>query len=378
MTQHPPADDREDQRNAIRDEPSEAVRHEFRNIDGVSIESTDESSTADASTAGKTDLTRRAVLRTGALTVGLGSVGSASALGTEATTDTVGDLANTLDTDDELEARQIPPSDLTGVVSQLDTVSPANASLPERASGISPGSQLFITRADSSGTAGCTANFVWQGADGTLYLGAAGHCFLPSGAAADQNAGGSYDSSQVTTKVCIDCTFGGATALNGLRGTVVELGGVAYARQSQDGDEVGNDFGLVAIPASAEDLVNPAMPTFGGPTEEGFVNAGEDICHYGNGVVFGETFVTKPRTGVGISNSKNDGQWLAELAASPGDSGSAVQGCRPTLTGIQGVEAAGILTHIVTGLSSGVAGTNVAKAERMATQASLDIEPMLV
>ena len=116
------------------------------------------------------------------------------------------------------------------------------------------------------------------------------------------------------------------------------------------------------------------MPTFDGPTNEGFVNASENICHYGNGVVFGETFVTKGRTDVGVSN-KGEGEWLAVLAASSGDSGSAVQSCRVTATRIQGVEAAGILTHLTT---NGVAGTNVAKAERMATQASLDIEPVVV
>lgn len=311
------------------------------------------------------DITRRAVLKTSALAVGLGGVGTASARGEE-----------TAENDGELDARRIPPSDLTGVESQLTTV--AAASVPERASGITPGSQLFISRADSSGTAGCTANFVWRGADGTLYLGAAGHCFLPDSADADRNAGGSYDSSGVTTKVCVDCTFGGATGLSGLRGQVVELGSVVYARQSQDGTDIGNDFGLVAIPSSAEDIVDPSMPTFGGPTEEGAVNAGEDICHYGNGVGTGETFLTKPRTGVGVSNSSQDGSWFAELAAAPGDSGSAVQGCRVTANGIEGVEAAGILTHLTFGTETGVAGTNLAKAKRMATQANLDIEPMLV
>lgn len=325
-----------------------------------------------------TDLTRRAVLRTSAGAIGPGGIGGVSALSSGESTDTVGDRTATLDTDDELKARQIPPSDLTGIESTLETVSSADASIPERASGIRPGSQLFITRADSSGTVGCTANFVWQGGDGTLYLGAAGHCFLSGGAAAGQNAGGSYDTSQVTTKVCLDCTSGGATGHLGLRGKVIELGAIVYARQTQNGDDVGNDFGLVEIPTAVEALVNPAMPTFGGPIEEGFVSAGEDICHYGNGVGFGETFVTKGRAGVGVSHRNTEGQWLAELAASPGDSGSAVQGCRVTPTGIQGVEAAGILTHILLGTNTGVAGTNVAKAEQMATQANLDIEPVLV
>jgi hypothetical protein len=322
----------------------------------------------------KKDLTRRSVLRTGAVAAGLGSMGSASALLDDDSTDDDLDPAS-VDVDEELaSAERLPPSDMTDVRPGLESVSAEDASVPERASGISPGSMLFITRADSSGTAGCTANFVWRGADGTLYLGSAGHCFLPSDADAGQNAGGSYDTSQVTVEVCLDCTFGGLTALSGLEGTVMELGAVAYARQSQDGDDVGNDFGLVEIPAAAEDLVAPAMPTFGGPTEEGAVDLGEDVCHYGNGVAFGETFVTKPRTGAGVGNF-DDGSWLAELAASPGDSGSAVQGCRVGSTGIQGVEAAGILTHLT---AAGVAGTNETKAEEMATQAGLDVEPVLV
>lgn len=308
-------------------------------------------------------VTRRSVLRAGGVVLGAGWLSSASV------------AAESRTSGEELEsAEPLPPADATDIAPDLEIV-PASEVTPDQETGIGPGAQLFITREDTDGVAGCTANFVWRGADGTLYLGAAGHCFLPGSAAASRSAGGEYDTSQVTTKVCLDCAFGGAAGLQGVRGRVVELGGVAYARQTQDGVGVGNDFGLVEIPAAAEKLVSPAVPTFGGPTTEGAVDEGEPVCQYGSGVVFGETFLTKGRTGTGLGHDPDAGSWTAALPASPGDSGAAVVSCRPTTTGLQGVEAAGILTHVT---SSGTAGTNQAAAERLATQADLDIEPVLV
>jgi len=307
------------------------------------------------------DFTRRSVLRTGAAAVlGLGGVGTAPAA----------EAPGSDDTDEFEPVRRVPTLDVTDAAEGLETVAASNV-VPERSSGIAPGSMLFITRADSSGTAGCTANFVWKGADGTLYLGAAGHCFLPDDADAGQNAGGSYDTSKVSVEACIDCTFGGTTALSGLRGRTVELGAVAYARRSQDGTGVGNDFGLVEIPSSVEDLVDPSMPTWGGPTTTGEINGGENVVQYGNGIAVGEVYPTKNRTGVGAFNDGEAGAWYAELPAAPGDSGSGVQVARQTATGPQGGEAAGILTHFTA--LSGTAGTNVAKAREMARQANLDV-----
>lgn len=297
--------------------------------------------------------TRRRVLRASAAVAGLGAATGAAAGETET---------------DGME--RIGTSDLTAAEDSIETVD-ASGVAPETSSGIGPGSQLFITRADSSGTSGCTANFVWEGADGTRYLGAAGHCFLPGSADAATNSGGSYDASQVTTRVCIDCTFGGATGLNGLRGRVVELGEVVYARQARGGTQIGEDFGLVRIPSEAEPLIDPSMPTFGGPTEPGTVDSGEQLCHYGNGVATGETFLTKPRTGLGIGHDPAAGSWQAGLAAAPGDSGSAVQGATTTLSGVQGVEAAGVLTHVGT---TGVAGTTREKAIEMAAESGLDVD----
>src|SRR5919204_6063644 len=70
-----------------------------------------------------------------------------------------------------------PEIDVTGWTDETTTV-PAQTFTPEAARNIGPGSAIIITIPDE-GRFGCTANYVWR--DGTrLYLGAAGHCFLPA------------------------------------------------------------------------------------------------------------------------------------------------------------------------------------------------------
>ena len=90
------------------------------------------------------EIPRRRLLRTGAaVTAGLGVVGTAGA----SENDTV-----------EIEG-QIPCVDLTDVEDRTTTIS-ASEPLPESATGIRPGSQMFIEYPDA--TAGCTANFIWR------------------------------------------------------------------------------------------------------------------------------------------------------------------------------------------------------------------------
>ena len=249
-------------------------------------------------------------------------------------------------------------------------VAPASLSAPAPATGIGPGSHLLITRKSEPNTVyGCTANFVWS-SGGTEYLGAAGHCFLPASASATSNANGPGDkynpSGDETVQVCISgCDFGGQVGFV-ITGTVVTLGPVAYARQN-NGDPVngqlGNDFGIVTIPSSHSSEVRPTLPVWGGPTTAtGSAVAGTLLCHYGNGVAAGETYPTMARTGVGISD---DGSaWYADLAATPGDSGSAVETCTPGVNGLNGVGAVGILTHLTLGTTV-TAGTTVSKAMSM-------------
>ena len=52
------------------------------------------------------------------------------------------------------------------------------------------------------------------------------------------------------------------------------------------------------------------------------VTLGQPLCHYGNGVLVSETFVTMARAGVGGGSTPTC--WMGDLAAAPGDSGSAL------------------------------------------------------
>lgn len=258
--------------------------------------------------------------------------------------------------------------DLTG---WTDLTVPADLSAPETAVDVGPGSHLIIDIPDE-GTFGCTANFVWT--DGsTQYLGAAGHCFLPADRTADAGEGADYDTSGVTVRACAsECTNGGFSGFL-IEGTTVELGTVAYARQTGDGGDVGNDFGIVEIPAGV--AVRTTMPVFDGPTRaDGTLTVGDAVCFYGNGVGVGEVFPTMGRTGLGLF--EDAGAFFFESAGAPGDSGSAVQTCVPTAEdGLAGDAAIGIFTHLT---SIGLAGTTDDQAVAMtARDTGINLELVL-
>jgi hypothetical protein len=241
--------------------------------------------------------------------------------------------------------------------------------LPAAAGGIGPGSKLIIDL--PSGTFLCTAGFVFNGADGTRYLGAAGHCFLPENKTATHGTGADYDAQGTTVRVCVAaCVFGGVSG-DVFSGTLVQLGPVAYARQELGDDEIGYDFGVVRIPSSLAAQVRPSMPVWGGPTGVQDVAAGSLVCHYGQGVGAGETFVTMARTGIGIR--ADDGAWLANAAVTPGDSGSALEVCAAGADGIRGQGAAGIVTHLRYAPVGNAAGTTLSRAVSLAAEANLSL-----
>ena len=275
-----------------------------------------------------------------------------------------------------------PKVDVTGWTDETVTV-PAHVVVPESARNIGPGSAIIITIPDE-GRFGCTANFVWsQG--GRLYLGAAGHCFLPGDKKATHGPGADYDASGVTVQVCVEnCEGNFRTDL--LVGTLVTLGRVAYARQTDaTGEEdVGNDFGVVEIPEAAAHLVRPEMPVWGGPAGVDELEPGSFGCHYGNGLGVGEVFLTKARVGVGGGGDRDF--WMGDFAGAFGDSGSGMVGCESDVLGFHGLGAVGILTHL--GLSvcpcdvnfkhlrlkaqhGVIFGTTVRRAKEMATEAGL-------
>ena len=261
--------------------------------------------------------------------------------------------------------------DLSGYEDQTEPL-PAHAPAPAQATGIGPGSHLIITM--PGGTFGCTANFVWTG-NGKTFLGAAGHCFLPETKTATHGPGADYNPSATTVRVCVaGCNFGGELGFV-ITGTLATLGPVAYARQTQSGVDVGNDFGIVEIPSSLASQIRTAMPVWGGPTTTETLSAGKIVCHYGNGVAVGEVYPTMARAGVGIFGGTG-ASWGADTPAAFGDSGSALNVCAQDAGGVHGRGAVGILTHL--GVNTGfVLGTTMSRAIAMATQAGLTISVSL-
>lgn len=275
-----------------------------------------------------------------------------------------------------------PRVDVTKWLDQTLSKSPS-VFTPAGPEGLGPGTPILIT-IPNEGRFGCTANFVWREGE-TLYLGAAGHCFLPAVLKATHGEGADYDASGVTVQACVSgCEGNFRTAT--LVGTMVDLGRVAYARQTDPTgtEDVGNDFGVVEIPVAAAHLVRPEMAVWGAFKGVDEMDFGKLACHYGNGVGAGETFPTKARTGIGGGADAN--AWYGDFAGSPGDSGSGIMGCKPSSLTLAGEGAIGILTHlgvavgdvkykgIKTKVEHGfVLGTTIRRAIEMGREAGLNL-----
>lgn len=256
---------------------------------------------------------------------------------------------------------------------QRDGVPP----LPEDAVGIGPGTPILVT-IPGEGTFICTANYVFEDG-GRVYLGSAGHCFIPSGKKATHGSGADYDASGVKVAACVNfCFFGGLTT--GFLGSFVTLGQVSYARQTGSGGDIGNDFGVVEIPASAQPYVRAEMPMWEGPTGlDGTERTGGMVVHYGNGIDAGTFMPTKGRAGTGL----NDGDaksWTANILINGGDSGSAINhGSTAIGTDVvEGRAALGVVTHgIITGVVPLGWGTTIEQGISMATEAGLSLDLLL-
>lgn len=284
-------------------------------------------------------------------------------------------------TDGDVELKR-PRVDVTGWVDETVT-QPPSVFLPGAPEGLGPGTPILIT-IPGEGRFGCSANFVWRDG-GALYLGAAGHCFLPAVKKSTHGEGADYDASGVTVQACVDgCEGNFRTAT--LVGTMVKLGRVAYARQTDPTatEDVGNDFGVVEIPAAAAHLVRPEMPVWGPFKGVAQMEFGKTACHYGNGVGVGETFLTKARVGVG--GGSDAAMWYGDFAGAFGDSGSGIMGCELSGLTFAGTGAIGILTHlgvaigdvkykgIKTKVEHGfVLGTTMRRAVEMGREAGLSL-----
>lgn len=265
----------------------------------------------------------------------------------------------------------IEPARLLVPLASDDTVAlPMDAPMPASATGLGPGT--FLLTQIAGVTYLCTANWAWT--DGAAYyLGAAGHCFLGEAETSSHGAGHDADVSTVKVRACIaDCEFSGDLDFL-LSGTTVDLGEVAYARQTRGGVDIGNDFGLVRIPDGLVGEIRSELPVWGRAPAVRGLRAGDVACLYGNGVGVGEVYLTKARSGAGLVTLV-DGSWRAAIPSAPGDSGSAVATCSATLAGTRAVGAIGILTHLS---SAGTAGTTIGQAIVLAREAGLAVQPVL-
>lgn len=240
------------------------------------------------------------------------------------------------------------------------------APVPEPIVGIGPGSALRIWFPGGGGV-GCTANFVWEDAAGDLYLGAAGHCFLPGGTSATHGPGADYDASHVRPEALVQ------ECVAGCEPEWVPLGRVAYARQTG----LGADFGIARIPGHLRDRVRTRMPTWNGPVAEARPRVSDVLVHYGQGAFVGSVIATRGRAG--FCTNANPDFWIMGGQAIFGDSGSPMNVAVSAREGrtLQGPAAGGIVTHSALGLGGLAAGTTVPRAERMALEAGLTVRVKL-
>lgn len=178
---------------------------------------------------------------------------------------------------------------------------------------ITPGVQMFTDGAQ------CTANFIFEDATGSTFIGYAAHCAGAGGEATDTNG-------------CIAPTLapGHPVEISGAE----HPGALAYsswhtmqAVGEQDPDTcMYNDFALVEIHPDDVAKVNPSVPHWGGPTAlgTGGTAAGSIVHSYGNSSLrFGLTLLS-PKTGLSLGTAGNGWthQTYTLTPGIPGDSGS--------------------------------------------------------
>lgn len=238
--------------------------------------------------------------------------------------------------------------------------------------GIRPGSWMVSP-------AGCTLNFVFGEAPGdgggestSRQLGSHGQGRgggsgddrgggPPDTGNGDGNGGGSGSGTYIGTA--------GHCAEVGDEVTVVAAPGVLMnigTTVTSVDNGIGDDFGLIEIREEMVQHVDPSTAYFGGPTDRGDPRTGDLLGHAGHGVVIGTGGT--PRAGLTVY--RGDGEEPGsdavafDGAASPGDSGS-------FLVGLDGMTAAGNLTHLVVGgpyVPGNVAGTSIDRMLEIAGQ----------
>ena len=177
----------------------------------------------------------------------------------------------------------------------------------------------------------CTLNFLFQGSDGSRYIGTAGHCIL------------------------------GTSPIGGDVGEMAWAPGTGPVARDADGNPIGEfayailqdpkDFSLIRLDPLVE--ANPAMCHFGGPTAVNDDRPGLTelvvLNWFGNGILVGTLLPARSALAAGMPDPDHV---FADGAAAPGDSGSGIISSDGRAVGV--VVTVGV--HIGTSFDSGVIG----------------------
>jgi hypothetical protein len=192
--------------------------------------------------------------------------------------------------------------------------------------GVRPGA---VVQSDSGQ---CTFNFLFQGSDGSRYIGTAGHCIL-----GDSPIGG--DAGEQTW-----AAGSGPVARDGQGNRIGEF---AYAILQDP-----KDFALIRLDAGV--AANPQMCHFGGPTGVNSDQGADPVVlhHFGQGLGVGAVLPARSALAIGMPHPDHV---FAEGAVVPGDSGS----------GIISADGRAVGVIVTTGIHSGSIGTDGVDAGTM-------------
>ncbi|MEK6985899.1 MAG: hypothetical protein AABX89_05925 [Candidatus Thermoplasmatota archaeon] len=232
------------------------------------------------------------------------------------------------------------------------TVAQAAGLPPTIQEGIGPGSAL------QQGVDGiqfiCSASFLLRDpATATYYLSTAGHCLVRDATDGTPYTGAANpDRVKNRVDICVDGCLNNGLGL----GTYVSLqAGEGYhpVTYAESGG-IGQDFGIIEIPAELHDLLRPAMPQWGGPIGLDDGSTGDTVVHYGHG-----TLVVPGVVGLVTRTPADQGRLAIHFGAdgrsfsafghvTGGDSGSGAAMAALDPTGLAtGEGALGVITHSI-------------------------------
>ena len=202
---------------------------------------------------------------------------------------------------------------LAGAVTGAAAAAPRPAYAPAATATVTPGVQTV------TGSAQCTANFVFTDAAGTVYLGQSAHCASTSG--------------PTQTDGCIagSLPLGTPVRVTGAEkpGILVYSSWIAMQRAGEKDENTCafNDFALIRLHRDDIRRTNPSVPVFGGPVglDEDGTSVGEQVLTYGNSSLRFGIRATSPKRGVSLGDAF-DGWRHTIYTATPGISGDSGSG----------------------------------------------------